>query len=133
MLEKYSAKNWPVGQLPAAVIVKVRAFDGWPLGLRTMTDAVPAANTSMAGMCEVAGASQSRAGSVNTLANRRRLMGGCGVMGALPAVDGRAPTHGGEKLSTGRAGGPLAPHSLLMTFSHRLRVAGGVSVMLGKY
>src|SRR6266850_2024830 len=53
-LAKYSAKNSPVAQPPpAGVTVKLSAFDVWPSGLRTVTAALPAAATSVAGMAAV--------------------------------------------------------------------------------
>src|SRR5919108_651931 len=54
MLLKYSAKNWPVGQLlPAGLIVKVWGPETWPSGLRTVREAEPAAAMSEAGMLAV--------------------------------------------------------------------------------
>src|SRR5438034_3443067 len=42
MLLKYSAKNWPMGQGPGPLTVKVRALDTAASELRTVTDAEPA-------------------------------------------------------------------------------------------
>src|SRR5438477_10628297 len=51
----------------------------------------------------------------------------------VPSANWKLPAQRTEKLSTGRPGGPPAPQSLLMTVSHAVRVAGGVSAMLLKY
>src|SRR2546425_12407058 len=50
MLLKYCAKNWPVVQPFGGFTVNVRTPDVWPSGLRTLTEAEPAAATSAAGM-----------------------------------------------------------------------------------
>src|SRR2546425_13159415 len=50
MLLKYCAKNWPVVQPFGGFTVNVRTPDVWPSGLRTLTEAEPAAAMSAAGM-----------------------------------------------------------------------------------
>src|SRR2546427_12934159 len=49
MLLKYSAKNWPFGQPPAGLIVKVSELDAMP-GFVTLTKAEPAVAMSAAAM-----------------------------------------------------------------------------------
>src|SRR2546425_10206070 len=52
MLLKYSAKNWPFGQPPAGLIVKVSELDAMP-GFVTLTKAEPAVAMSAAAMLAV--------------------------------------------------------------------------------
>src|SRR6185295_14961438 len=54
MLLKYSAKNWPAGQLvPAGVTLKFTMFERWPSGFTTNTGIEPAVLTSSATMLAV--------------------------------------------------------------------------------